>query len=65
MKAIFGILILFSSCLLADETDRLKQLNAYWADVSKAVGSGDFAAYKATCHPEGVLVSGSLPSHRN
>lgn len=59
MKAILGILILCASCLLADEPERLRQLDAYWADVSKAVGSGDFAAYKATCHPEGVLVSGS------
>lgn len=59
MKAILFALILSSSCLLADEPERLRQLDAYWADVSKAVGSGDFAAYKATCHPEGVLVSGS------
>lgn len=59
MKAILGVLILCASCLLADEPERLRQLDAYWADVSKAVGSGDFAAYKATCHPEGVLVSGS------
>ncbi len=59
MKAILGVLILCASCLLADEPERLRQLEAYWADVSKAVGSGDFAAYKATCHPEGVLVSGS------
>lgn len=59
MKAILGVLILCASCLLADEPERLRQLDAYLADVSKAVGSGDFAAYKATCHPEGVLVSGS------
>lgn len=63
MKAIFAFAFLFSFCLLADaaapETARLKQLDAYWAEVSRAVGSGDFAAYEATCHPEGVLVSGS------
>ena len=41
------------------EPDRLKQLDSYWADVSRAVASGDFAAYEATCHPEGVLVAGT------
>lgn len=37
---------------------RLVELDAYWAVVSKAVNTGDFDAYAATCHPEGVLVSG-------
>ncbi|PHR86186.1 MAG: hypothetical protein COA78_38200 [Blastopirellula sp.] len=37
---------------------RLSKLNKYWAEVSRAVNEGDFAAYKATCHEEGVLVSG-------
>ena len=59
MKAFLTTLLLFSLCLLADEPARLKQLDGYWAEVSKAVGSGDFTAYEATCHPEGVLVSGS------
>lgn len=38
---------------------RLAELDAYWAEVSRAVREGDFDAYAATCHPEGVLVSGS------
>jgi ketosteroid isomerase-like protein len=38
---------------------RLVELDAYWAEVSRAVKEGDFEAYKATCHDEGVLVSGS------
>jgi ketosteroid isomerase-like protein len=59
MKAILALLFLSSFALLADEPARLKQLDAYWAEVSRAVGSGDFAAYEATCHPEGVLVSGT------
>ena len=37
---------------------RLAELDAYWAAVSRAVNRGDFDAYAATCHPEGVLVSG-------
>lgn len=36
----------------------LAELNAFWAEVSRSVGEGDFEAYEASCHPEGVLVSG-------
>ena len=44
----------------ADTPDaRLAELDAYWDTVSRAVAEGDFEGYKATCHPEGVLVSGS------
>ena len=39
-----------------DDTARLKELDAYWAEVSRAVNAGDFKGYSATCHPEGVLV---------
>ena len=41
-----------------DESARLAELDAYWAEVARAVHEGDFAAYQATCHPEAVLVSG-------
>ncbi len=34
------------------------ELNRYWAEVSRSVKDGDFDAYAATCHPQGVLVSG-------
>ena len=44
----------------ADEAAaRLKELDRYWSEVSRAVSEGDFEGYKATCHPEGVLVSGT------
>jgi len=36
-----------------------KELNAYWAEVSRSVKEGDFAGYSATCHPLGILVSGN------
>lgn len=45
--------------LLDDERARIKELDAYWAEVSRAVNTGDFEAYKATCHQDGVLVSES------
>jgi hypothetical protein len=42
----------------ADKKDaRLAQLDAYWAEVSRSVREGDFEGYKATCDPQGVLVS--------
>ncbi len=35
------------------------ELDAYWAEVSRAVNEGDFEAYQATCHDLGVIISGS------
>jgi hypothetical protein len=43
----------------ATEQARLAELDAYWAEVSRAVREGDFEGYRATCHEQGVLVSGS------
>jgi hypothetical protein len=63
MKAAMALSLLLSPCLFAAEPSpeaaRLQELDAYWAEVSRAVNTGDFAAYVATCHPEGVIVSGS------
>ena len=42
----------------ADGPSRTAGLDAYWSEVSRAVREGDFEAYRATCHAEGVLVSG-------
>jgi hypothetical protein len=38
---------------------RVAEIDAYWKTVSRAVNEGDFEAYRATCHSEGVLVSGN------
>jgi len=38
---------------------RIAELDAFWTEVSRSVHEGDFEAYAASCHPEGVLVSGS------
>lgn len=43
---------------LGDETARLESLESYWTEVSRTVNEGDFEGYAATCHPDGVLVSG-------
>ncbi|MFN0129019.1 MAG: YybH family protein [Verrucomicrobiales bacterium] len=63
MKTILALALLIPFFLLAEdaapERARLKQLDAYWTEVSRAVAAGDFAAYEATCHPDGVLVSGA------
>ncbi len=56
------VLTMFCSSHLSFAEDakgpRVAELDAFWAEVSRAVGEGDFNAYEATCHPEGVLVSG-------
>ena len=40
------------------DESRIKELDSYWAEVSKAVRDGEFTGYEATCHSHGVLVSG-------
>lgn len=55
---IFAALFLVGQSTLADELPTAKpELDAFWAEVSRSVGAGDFAGYAATCHPQGVLVS--------
>ena len=58
MTTVFVFLATALGSLAADST-RIAELDAYWARVSRAVNAGDFEAYKATCHPEGILVSGN------
>jgi len=38
---------------------RIAELDDYWAEVSRCVNEGDFEGYKATCHEDGVFVSGA------
>lgn len=56
MKKYLLLILLLPLCARADVK---KELDAYWLEVARAVKEGDFAAYKATCHPGAVLVSGS------
>ena len=55
MKFFLLLIFLLPLSLRAD----VKELDAYWAEVSRSVKEGDFQAYSATCHPQAVLVSGS------
>ena len=64
MKILFlaWLYFLISSCMAQSGTgseERIKELDAYWVEVSRSVREGDFQGYKATCHEEGVLVSGT------
>ena len=66
MKDVIWIFALFSllnhtptAFAAQEEKARLVELDAYWAEVSRAVREGDFEGYKATCHEKGVLVSGT------
>jgi hypothetical protein len=62
---IFFLLAVFAQHLSAAENDqeiqtkqRITELNTYWAAVSRCVNTGDWLGYKASCHEDGVLVSG-------
>ncbi|MGB0578073.1 MAG: hypothetical protein ACPGVU_00095 [Limisphaerales bacterium] len=57
MKRAF--LLTFLLTINAVAADRIAELDAYWAEVSRSVKAGDFAGYRATCHPQGILVSGN------
>lgn len=63
MKIFLALALFFSPCLFAEvaapDLARLKELDVYWAEVSRTVQTGDFDGYVATCHPEAVLVAGS------
>jgi hypothetical protein len=49
----------FSKILeVAQDSAHLASLNQFWEEVSRTVRMGDFEGYSATCHKEGVLVSG-------
>ena len=56
---LFAIVFCVAPGLAADNKTRLRELDAFWAEVSRSVREGDFEGYQATCHEEGVLVSGS------
>ena len=59
----FYYLISFSVAQSGTGTEkRTKELDDYWAEVSRSVREGDFQSYEATCHKEGVLVSGTNSS---
>lgn len=53
------LLALSPTALADDEATRLAALDAFWAEVSRSVREGDFEAYRATCHSDGILVSGT------
>ncbi|HWB06505.1 MAG TPA: hypothetical protein VG796_26000 [Verrucomicrobiales bacterium] len=64
MKPLFFILTIFffaaSFAAAADEAARLAELDRFWGAVSQSVKDGNFEGYRATCHPEGVLVSDKM-----
>jgi hypothetical protein len=66
MKKLFALLIIVTcTVLLAWAQDqqpnasvRIAELDDYWAEVSRCVKQGNFEAYEATFHKDGILVSG-------
>ena len=52
-----AILLLAWSPLPALSQNRTAELDAFWAEVSRTVGEGDFEGYAATYHDDAILVS--------
>ena len=51
-------LLAWARDLRPEDSARVAELDDYWAEVSRCVKEGDFEAYKATFHKDGILVSG-------
>lgn len=52
--------LVFSSVLAqAPDTERLAELDAYWAEISRCVKAGDFEGYKATATKDASLILGA------
>ena len=54
--SLFLFTFFLGGILLAGDT--VGELDEYWKRVSNAVRTGNLEAYRATCHPDGVLISG-------
>jgi len=40
-------------------TGAITEIDAYWDEVERAVREGDYAAYRATAHPDAVIIAGA------
>ncbi len=50
-------LLTAAQAALANNRIQTSELDAFWAEVSRTVGEGDFEGYGATYHPDAVLVN--------
>ena len=57
MKKLLILLILTFSQFCYANNDVQQELSHYWQESSRSVASGDFDGYKATFHPEAILVT--------
>jgi len=55
----FALLLSVSNASLGSDQTVQSELDAFWAEVSRTVGEGDFEGYAATYHPDAILVSGT------
>ena len=60
VTACLAVLMLFATWQipLRAQTAQAAELDALWAEVSRTVAEGDFAAYSAVYHDDAVLISG-------
>lgn len=52
------IILMFMVIQITTDDEIIKELDATWAEMSRAVKTGDSEAYAALYHPDAVLVSG-------
>ncbi len=59
LNFLIALVLIFAApfATAADDAARLAELDRLWNAVAQSVKDGDFDGYKATCHPEGVLVT--------
>ncbi|NNM06242.1 MAG: hypothetical protein HKO65_14220 [Gemmatimonadetes bacterium] len=55
---ILVLLFLVSNAGLGSRQAVQSELDAFWTEVSRTVGEGDFEGYAATYHPDAIMVSG-------
>ena len=51
------MILLLVASIAAAETSA--ELDVFWNEVARTVTEGDFSGYKATYHPDAILVSGA------
>jgi len=59
LVGMFATILTVHPVAAAGDAATLKELDGFWAEISRTVREGDFEGYKATCHSDGVLVSGT------
>jgi ketosteroid isomerase-like protein len=56
---VFGVSVFLANvCIAGDDEDIKRELDVFWAEMSRSVSEGDFTNLTAAYHPDAVLVNG-------